>query len=225
MPTWTTAFTAPPELTGLTVTADPDTSSVVLAWTASAIAAAEFHRYYVYRREVASGAFVRAGEVDAQALPTFIDIAAPHGIAAEYYVTVSNGWAESAPSDTAAAVLDLLYWIVHPDDPSLRFAVPHVSGYRESVNDGGQEFRALGRRAAVVVSAEALVPSGQFSSLLLPDEREVYYLLRRLLDVTPWVYLKNPAGDVHKVKVRVSDKDHGQAGVQQVAVTWTGVAV
>lgn len=223
MPVWTTAFSAPAQLTGLIATPDPDTSSVDLAWDVSALSADHFTRYVIYRRGVRTGTFMPVGEATTQADPTFVDIAAPHGVSADYYVTADNGWAESEASETASTQLDLNYWFVHPDDPSLRFAVPHVSGYREAGDDSGQEFRPLGRAAPVVVSTGALVPAGSFTALLLHDERGVYHLLRRLLDVTPWVYLKSATGDVHRVKVRSVGKDHLPGGTQSVAVAWTAV--
>lgn len=224
MPIFTTSFTQPPALTGLAATPDPATSSIVLAWTASAIAAAEFDRYYVYRRDVETGILERVGEVAVQASPTFADIAAPHGVAVDYHVTVSNGWAESSLSDMATATLALLWWFIHPTDTALRFAVPHVSGYSEGSDDGGSKHSPLGRSTPVVVSDGTKAPAGSFSALLLYNEGGVWFLLRRLLDAVPWVWLKDPFGQTLKVRVRSARRDRGQAGVQTVSVSWAVVA-
>lgn len=223
MPVWTTAFSAPAQLTGLTATPDPATSAVELAWDVSALSADHFTRYVIYRRGVRTGTFMPVGEATTQADPTFVDIAAPQGVSADYYVTADNGWAESEASETASTLLDPLYWFVHPTDPSLRFQVPHVEGYQEGSDDAGQEFRPLGRTAVVVASTGALAPSGSLTAVLLPAESSVYHLLRRLLDATPWVYLKNVDGDVHKVKVRSVGKDRSQAVGQRISVGWTTV--
>lgn len=219
---WTTAFTTPDELTGLVATPDPDDSSIDLAWDVTALDATHFWRYYVYRLDPDVGEYVRIGSVDDRDDPTFTDLAAPHG-GATYAVTVSNGWAES-DAITASAVLDLGWWVADPADPTLRFEIRYVSGYRARHDQQQEAFEPLGRDAPLVVSGEQLPPAGTFTVTNLADNPELLGLLKRAARVTPYVVLKSPFGDSLKVKLGAIDQDRGQAGVQTLNVEYRTVA-
>jgi len=220
---WTTAFSAPAALTGLVATPDPDASEVDLAWNVPALPATHFWRYYIYRRSPESGEFRRIGEVADRAAPAYSDREAPHGVSAEYAVTVSNGWAE-AEEVTAVALIDLKWWIVNPTDPALTFELRYVNGYREQRHHQQESFEPLGRPAPLVVSGVLLPPTGVVSVQVHPGDRELFGLIRRAATVDPWVVLKSPFGDVLRVKLGSLDRDRGEAGIQSLSFDYRTVA-
>lgn len=222
MPQWTTSFGTPPATTGLSAVADPSSSSIVLTWDTTALAPALFWRYFIYRRN-AEGAYVRIGEVADAAPATYRDTEAPHGINAEYLVTVSNGFAEGE-ADTGATVLDLRWWIIHPTDPGLTFELRYVESFTEGWAYPQQEFAALGREYPLVVSDQQLAPSGQLRLQIMPADRGLFTLLRRAARTDPWVVLKDPFGDVYRVKLGDIGRDTGPVGVRPTTVSYRTVA-
>lgn len=223
MPTWTTAFTTPPALATLTATPDTDASAVVLAWSATTIPANQFWRYRIYRRDVETLLPVLIGEIDNPAVLTFTDQEAPHVVETRYLVTVSNGWAES---DAIAAVVTLpldAYWIIDPTDPTLVFAIPHVSGYSETWDPQAESFAPLDRDAPIVVTGVLLPPAGPMTAVLGPTDYPIFGLLKRAAQRDPWVVLKTPFGDVRHVKLTKLTKDRGQAGWQSVGFDYATV--
>lgn len=222
MPLFTTSFTVPPALAGLAADPDLGRSSVVLTWTISGITGNEFWRYFVYRRNTV-GNFVRIGEVADQATATYTDIEAPHG-SSEYAVTVSNGWDEGDP-DTVSVELPLDYWIVDPNDQALVFQLPHVSGYDENFATQREQFAALGRKAPIAVDRETLPAAGNVALKLLIGEGGVFDLILRAAQSDPWIVLKSPFGDVHRVRLADVKHSRGGAGTQDVAFSYLTVDV
>jgi hypothetical protein len=224
MPTWTTAFPAPPaELTGLVATADPDGSKVDLVWDVAPMTDALFWRYRVARWNPETGAFDVIGEVADRSAPAYSDLEAPHGIDARYAVTVSNGWAESDAVE-AIAFLDLKWWIVNPLEPAMSFELRYVEGPRDVETYQQEELRPLGRRFPVVVSGQLLAPAGSLPIRLLPADEPLRALIRRAALVDPWVVLKNPFGEVRRVKLGSIDRSRAQAGVQLLNLEYRTVA-
>lgn len=222
MPSFTTNFSVPPELTTLTATPSPSDSSIDLAWSISGLSAPIFYAYMIYRKNPETGVFDLIGTVTTQATLTYSDREAPHGISAVYQVRVSNGWAESEPVQ-ASTLLDLAYWITHPTDPSLVFPVAHVSGYKERFRVQDERFEPLDRPAPLVVTGQAFPPDGTVSFRRFPSQPDPVWNLRRAQKASPYVVLKTPFGDVRRVKIGDVEGDRGEAGVRLGSFDFTTV--
>lgn len=209
MPTFTTSFTQPAAVAGLTATPDLDASAVDLAWTATTLGAL-FWQYNVYRLDPETNVYMLIGSVATESTPAYRDTEARHGTSS-YAVTVSNGWAESDPT-LASTTLALDWWIVDPNDPALVFPVPHVQGYEEVWDPQNEDFVPLDADAPVVVSGALLPPTGTVTALILPAERATFGLLKRATQSTPYVSLKTPFGDVYRVKVGTIRRSRGSLG-------------
>lgn len=144
--TFTSSFSAPAAPTALTATPDADTSSVALAWTASAGPNVYEHRVY-WRNGV--GTFVQVATVGAAAT-TYTDAGARPGDN-EYQVTAHTGAMESAAA-TAEATLTALAGgsgaFVREDDErhTIGFIVYGAPRTREP---GVESFRPPGRGVPV----------------------------------------------------------------------------
>lgn len=221
MPTWTTSFSTPTTIAGLTATPDLDASAVDLAWTATALGAL-FWRYYIYRRDADTGILVRIGEVASESTPAFRDEEAPHG-PVTYAVTVSNGWAESDPPTNVTTTLPLDWWIVDPNDSALVFPIPHVNDYSETWDPQDERFDPLDADAPVIVTGALLPPNGTVSARLLPAELATFGLLKRVTMSVPYVYLKDPFGDVYRVKLQKLRRSKDKAGARAISFDYTTV--
>lgn len=222
MPQFQTVFTTPAVVTNVVATAATDRSAIALAWDVAAMAPQEFVQYVIYRRVVGDAEWTYAGAATDQNDPTFDDVQAPHRVALEYSVRVDNGWAQG--DDTlASTTLPLDYWIVAADDPGLVFAIPHVSAYSEALDPQAETFRPLDRPNAVVVGGTVTGPDGSVRSMLLPAEAGVYGLLRAVTARAAPVYLKNPFGDVHYVRLTKLAKEPFQAGAQTASFDYVTV--
>jgi hypothetical protein len=220
MPTFTTSFTSPAAITGaLLATPDPDTSSVLLEWTATSLGVA-FWRYRVYRID-ALGQYHLIGSPATEATVSFVDYEAPHG-PSSYAVTVDNGWQESDPI-TASAVLDLGFWIIDPSNPSNSFAIPHVATDESEFDSQEERFAPLGRSAYLVVGGALLAPAGSISARVLRSETELIPRLLQAAQTFPYVILKNPFGDVSRARVGKVRRSRAGSATQMVSFDWTTV--
>lgn len=223
MPSFTTNFTGPADLTGLILTPDLDASKVDLSWDVTSLIDAHFWRYYIYRQN-AEGLYERIGEASDKAAPAFSDVEAPHGVTVRYAVTVSNGWAESGQL-IGSTLLDLNWWIVDPADPSRSFAIRYVEGGPETEEYPQGIFHPIGKKAPIVVSGELMPPTGRVSVKVPRDNPGYFTQIRRAARTDPYVVLKDPFGNVRRVKLGTLGRDPGQAGIQRGDFSYTTVDV
>lgn len=218
---WTTAFGTPNDLTGLVAVADTGDSSVILTWDETDLNPDYFWRYYIYRLDD-SGTFVRIGEVDDVAAPTFTDVEAAHGTST-YAVTVTNGWLESGPV-TVAVTLAVEWFVSDPNDPGLRFELFNVTAFGARHARQQDAFEPLGREFPVVVSGSVLAPAGTLAAVIGSSEGAMVDLIRRAARVSPYVVLKDPFGGVYRVSLGTVVTDRLGASMQSVSVDYRTVA-
>lgn len=98
--TFTTAFAAPDAITGLTLTPDIASDSIIVGWSATADAA--FYAYNVYARSE-GGQFRRIEILDPNVTALAL-YAAAHNIETTVRVTQTNGLLESEPAEASATL-------------------------------------------------------------------------------------------------------------------------
>lgn len=220
---FSTSFSRPAAIAGLTATADPDTGSVTLAWTASADTYLHHHR--VYWQDPA-GAWVRIDggpeEVDDDRTPltdaTLVWYGARLG-SNQFRVTAHNGSLESEPTSVSATMtLDPgpgASQLVTDDDITHTFRLQVSSAPRtwsshvETMEPPGRGFPVhlhwglSGRRVTAQIRYRPTID----------DDGDVHRLLGDLLGSGTACWLKLPAGyqwDVMRVRiVAVSDAVEG----------------
>lgn len=99
--TFTTAFVTPDALTGLTVTPDPASDSIVVEWDASIDP--DFYTAQVYVRP-ADGQFSLVAIITDPSIVAYSYFAAAHNRETTFRVTQSNGFAESAAAEGSATL-------------------------------------------------------------------------------------------------------------------------
>lgn len=219
---WTTSFSIPAALTTLTLTPSPSDSSVDLAWSATALSAAQFYSYRISRKDPDTGTYILIAEIFDSAVLTYTDREAPHRIPAMYQVRQTNGFDESDPVQ-ASTSLDLDYWITHPTDPSLVFPIPHVDGFDETFEVESEKATPLGRPAPVVTYGENLPPDGTLSFIRIPSQDDPVPALRRAQITDPYVVLKSPFGDVRRIRVGTIKSARLGGGARRASFDYTTI--
>ncbi len=218
----TSSFSVPAALASATATASPGDSSVVVGWAATALSAAQFYSYVVYRRDPDTLTYYKIAEILDSATLAYTDREAPHRVTAAYQVRQSNGFAESEPVN-ASTTLALDYWVTHPTDPSLVFPIPHVEKFSERFPLQRERYEPLDRPTAVVVLGQSLPPDGSISFRRFPSQPDPIEDLRRAQKAMPYVILKSPFGDVRRAAIGEIATDRAGAGVRVGSFDYTTV--
>ena len=201
MPTFTTAFTPPPTIEGLTATASG--AGVVLTWDPTTLSAVDFVAYHV-QRSAAGGSFVELVSIADAATTTFTDYAAPLGVQLVYRVSQESLDYSSEPAEVTTLVDACEFWLVlRATGQQLGFEVPNVAAMQSVWPMQSVEHEPLGRPYKLVESGELLGEESTVEALLLPDQANVAQLIRqvaarRVADEILW---KTPYGDVHAVAI------------------------
>lgn len=226
---FSTLFTAPDALAGLTATPDTEASSVVLAWTASADP--DLHHYRVYWRD-ASGEHVRVDggpeSLDDGLTPLTEATFTHHGARLgenDYLVSAHDGALESEPTATEATLSGPStggsWMLVSEDDDRYTLALRVLSAPR--VRDASIERFAPPGRGSTVHLVWGL--AGRRVSVrvqLRPTvDGDLATLLEELLASGTPVWLKAPAGwlwDPMWVVVAGLTDDPGIGGMMTISL-------
>ena len=224
MPTFSTDFTPPAALTGLTLEAVLASSAIELSWDPSALDPADFNGYRV-RRRIGSGDTEVIGELSTQSDVTFVDQTAPLNVTLVYSVTQSNLDFESAPAEASGELGSPMWWVVTPDDDELTFAIPHVRGVQLVSAKVAETYSPVGRPGKLVVQDVVQAEDGQLSFQVRPDQPGMMALLRRIqAHVDGDLLLKSPEGDVHRVSIGSISRAYTKLpGLQELTLPFTGV--
>lgn len=213
---FTTSFTQPDAVTGLTLTADTDRKALLVEWDESTLPDEEFYSYIVY---------AKSRDDQFRAIATLFDKtttslyyrAAGHNVESVVYVTQSNGWQESEPAiesatlGGAAGTSDELhgYWDVGLDGA---YELKHIKHGPGDTQVDIEQFAPPGRRdengrrEKILLTWGATRYEGTFS--LFTDDRELVRRLRRYKDRAEVRLFKTPYGSSRYVRfTSVPDTD------------------
>jgi len=216
MPLFTTAFTPPPPIDGLTVTASG--AGVELSWNPTTLSAVDFVSYNV-DRSVDGGSFVRLATLRDPASTEFADYAAPLGVRLTYRLTQSSLDYDSDPVDVDTLVDACEFWLVlATTGEQVGFEIPNVTAMSTTWPLQMTEHEPLGRTRKLVETGELLGAESLVRALLLADQADVARLIRqvaarRTSDEVLW---KTPYGDVQAVALGSIASERGVDGRQTI---------
>jgi len=219
--TFTTNFTQPPALTGLTLTPDDDAMAILVQWTASGLSAGEFQRYIIRARS-GGGQFEQVGVVTAQASPSFTYYGAPHNTDVIVQVTQDNGWLESNPVEASTSLDVEGTWRLDPAAMRLRYVQPNSQQHSPKVEDA--EYAPLGADAATVVTLGDWGTEGRLQLRVPPEDASVVAQLEQDRRLGTVVLLKTGKGLSAYVKWREVTVTDDEAGWTNVTLAYTQVA-
>jgi hypothetical protein len=224
MPTFTTSFTPPPPVSGLTLEADIEASAVKLTWDASGVAQVDFGGFRVYRSRDGGASFELLALLPLVDDVAYDDYAAPLNVPLTYRLTQSNLDFESDPVE-ASTELDSTAWhIVVPGDLSLTFPLTKLRGADLTARKVQDVFEPIGRPGKLVIGDVVQAEDGELSFLVMPDEPGKLELVRRVqARMEGGVTLKATDGSVWEVQYGDMKRTFTAAGVQELSLTFVGV--
>jgi hypothetical protein len=201
MPLFSTAFTPPAELEGLTVSAESP-AAVRLEWSPSTLSAIDFVSYNVYRSMTgAPDSYELLAAIGDQSVTVYDDYAAPIGARLFYRVTQSSLDDESLPAE-ATSWLDICeWWLVIPGVEGASFELPNVTTYDTGWPLQRVEHEPLGRSRKLIETGEQLGEEGSLRMLLTRDDAAVVPQLLAAIAGTRTLVLKTPYSDVLTVQL------------------------
>lgn len=200
MPTFSTDFAPPPQVSGLEIEADLARSVVTLTWDVTPTAEVDFGGYRVYR-STDGLTFTQVAAMSATTDVSYEDFEAPLGVSLTYRVTQSNLDFESEPAEGSVMLDSRAWWIVVPEDDSMTFPIPKIRGASVMTTKAQDVFRAIGRPASLVVGDVVHTDDGSLSFLVMPDNPSMVSLLKRVMaKMQGTVILKSPDGEIHYVQ-------------------------
>jgi hypothetical protein len=212
---FTTSFTQPPALTGLTATPDADVDAIELAWTASALAAAEFEAYLVYAKG-SEGPFELVATLTDQVTPAYTYRGAEHNTDVQIRVTQTNGWMESDPVEASASLDIDGFWWLRPDPLELRYVTP--GGFTAAPDVRTEDFKPLRGGRFVLTWGDA----GNEWTLrmeLRPEARDVLASLQADYRAGLVGILKTPRAEAFYSKLTALPQTYAAAGFTEVTIT------
>ena len=224
MPTFTTAFTPPPPIEGLTATAIGG-AAIVLEWSPSTLSPEDFVAYIVARSLTGGDDFVEVATIPDQATTTWADYAAPLDRPVYYRVSQANLDFVSDPVEVVTALEGCAWWLVTPGAPDASFELPNVTAYEGEFPMQQVEHEPLGRPLKLVESGELLGEQGNLTAHLLPiHDPQVLALLRAAASGSSTsVLLKTPYGEVFSVAIGTIRRVRLTGGRQEVSFRYVAV--
>jgi hypothetical protein len=198
--TFTTDFTQPDPVTGLTATADLDRMALLIAWDESDLADEEFYDYEVWAKQ-AGGQFTLVATLTDKVDASVYYRAAPHNREVVIRVTQSNGWRSSEPTELSVTLggedADHIYgyWDVGGDTALELTHIQHGPGDTQAQIE---QFTPPGRTEKVLLNWGATGYEGGYT--LLTDDRDQVLRLRRYKDTGEVRLFKTPYGAVRYVR-------------------------
>jgi hypothetical protein len=214
----TTNFTEPPALTGLTLTPDPDSASMVIEWDASGLSNDEFSSYLVGYR--VGGDWVEIADIEDKASTRYRFKGVPHNINVQVRVRQDNGFL------TSAAVIES--------------EMVERRGYVRVGSDGVDDIRYVrigGHSGEPSTTTEVSEPPfggtivstwgshgyrGQFQVFMPPDS-DVLSAFRDDMRLGRSVWLKFPKGDARLVRVTAVPDTDREVGYRDIGVTYVSI--
>lgn len=225
MPEFSTSFTPPDPVEGLTIEAILDESRVTLAWDATLIADVDFGGYRVYRSLDSGASWTLLTLLTGTTDVTYDDFEAPLNVDLLYRVTQSNLDFESDPVEAATVLASLYWWAVTPSSPSLTFAITRVRSAQLTSPKLQEIYSPIGRETRVAVGEVVQTESGALTFIVMPDNPGAVALLKAVqARMDGYLILKAPDGVVHHVQYGDVSRNFTQVpGMQEITLPFTGV--
>jgi hypothetical protein len=220
---------APPAISGLSATVEPDLSAIVLDWDNSSLGSS-FVTYVIYRKGEFDTEWSMIGTRKPETNSSFTDYYAGQYNWYQYRVTVvkmitSEPDVESPDSEIVTAKLDSDVWYVVGRDRSIEhiFELP-VTDESHTRPVQQESFEPLGTNRKVVVRGFVLGHEGSLQCIWGDDESHVAReQIEYLLYYAGPHILKSPFGDVFDVTFGSPDYQFSYGGTLTVTLTYTEV--
>jgi hypothetical protein len=221
--TFTTAFTQPAALTGVSVTPVPEALALDVAWAASALPAGEFVAYNIDARS-STGQWVRVKNIYVQATTSWRYYMAAHNDVTSVRVYQDNGYMTSAPAE-ASAELDVDGWwrLGSTDMSGTRMRYVQPGSHKRPRTAEQAVYSPAGAQYQRVITVGAWGITGAATVSVPPEDAEV---VAQLVDdhatgrVIGW---KTPFGLAAWVKLTDCTPTDGQGGWTDVALAYVEV--
>lgn len=225
MPTFSTSFTPPAAVTGLTLQAVLEESKVELTWDATSILQVDFGGYRVYRSLDSGTTFELLTILTLTTDVSFEDFTVPLNTNVVYRVTQSNLDFESDPVDASTVLETPYWWVVVPEDTSLTFAVKHIQSATMTSPKVQEIFSPIGRETRVVVGDVVQTEEGSLSFLVMPTDPGTIAIWKAIqARMDGGILLKAPDGVVHTSQFAAMQRSFTLIdGLQQVTIPFVGV--
>lgn len=224
MPTFTTTFTPPAEVSGFELAADIERSAVDMTWDASAVAAVDFDGFRVYRSTDNGISWTLLARLAATTDTAYTDYLAPLNTPLLYRVTQATLDFESEPVEGSVELTTTRWWIVVPGDTNLTFSIPKLRSASVKSEKAQEEFRPVGRPGALVVGDVVHTESGDIAFLVLPDNLGMVALARAVqARMEGGITLKATDGSIWEVQFGDMSRTFTSYGGQELSIPFTGV--
>jgi hypothetical protein len=222
-----TSWTAPDSVTEFSAVADIETSSVVLEWTESNLAPADFSHYQLYRREAGDDTWTAYAVETTQTVLTYRDYFAANAVSYDYMMTVfqtvpGDTDLESPDSDISSVILDSDTWHFIGADRSHIFELP-VSDESHTEPIQQEVFEPLGSSRKTVVRGRVLGAEGVMEVRWESVERSTARDYINYLKTAGPHILKSPFGDLWEVEFGGPSTKYSGGGHVGVSLTWIEV--
>jgi hypothetical protein len=215
---FTTSFTQPPALTGLTITPDDEEKALLLTWSESALPINEFYAYIVEARS-GDGDFQLVTTITTKSTHAFLYRGAAHNRETIIRITQSNGFASSEPLEGSGMLIADGYWV---RTSSRIDELVHVTGHGPGdTNTRIERMEPLQRPEAVLLDWGTTGYEGTFA--ITTDDREAIERLRRYKELAEVVMFKFPYGAVRYARIIDTPDADGVAAWANASVTYVSV--
>jgi len=224
--TYTTTWTPPAVIEGVSATAYDDAGYVKIEWDPSADG--NYVKYTLYRRSYGAEDWETYAVITNVNQPFYDDYNTGYGVEYEYMVKQSSlvgaDTVESYPSEvTTGALSSDDWWIVAPNRPDLTFSIAvtdesHSAPFQEEV------FEPFGRNRKVIVRSGILGNEGTVEIYFDLFERKAKEAqLTAILNLTDAVYIKSPFGDYYYSYFGAPTKSYLNGGAMKISLPYTEV--
>jgi hypothetical protein len=213
--TFTTDFTQPPALTGLTITEDTDEKALLIVWNESGLTASEFYAYHVEAR-TGDGQWRRVTTILSKGTHAFLYRAAVHNEDTIIRVVQDNGWMESEPVEDSGTVVAEGYWV---RTASRIDELLHVTGHGPGDTQTRLErLTPIGRPEELILDWGTTGYVGAFD--LLTNDRDQIERLRGYKADAEIVMFKFPYGVVRYARITDTPDTDGVGNWARTAVSY-----
>lgn len=230
--TFTTAWTPPESIVGLSASVVEELSHIQLNWDISELADIDFLYYEVQRREVGTTSWTVIKRETGKTNTEWKDVAAGQGITYEYRVQQFKNIPgdtplESDEGDVATAALESDVWFVigneDPYDEDHAFELP-IAGEAHTRPIQQEVFEPIASNRKKVARGNVLGYEGSLSIRWTTTERTTAKTQLDFLTTFPGPHLlKSPFGDVWRVEFDSPDYKYAGGGHLDVEIGWVEV--